>query len=71
MVGFSSSAAFDDPLTLRAGGSGRITATIRVPEDARPGDVIEGRVDFYTVSGGIEVAGGGRLGSAPISIIVR
>jgi hypothetical protein len=71
VVGFSSSAARDDPLTLRAGGSGTINATIRVPADAWPGDVIEGRVDFYTVSGGIEVAGGDRLGSVPISITVQ
>ena len=71
VVGFSSSAAFDDPLTIDAGGSGTISATIRVPADAQPGDVIEGRIDFYSVADAIEVAGGDRLGSVPISITVR
>lgn len=70
VVGFSSSAAVGDPLTIDAGESGTISATIRVPADAKPGVVIEGRVDFYTVADGSEVAGGDRLGSVPISITV-
>jgi len=56
--GFTSSANSATPLTIAPdGGSGTIHASIHVPADAESGDVIEGRIDFYTVANGITVAG--------------
>ena len=69
--GFSSSADADTPLTIEAGGEGTISASIHVPDDAQPGDVIEGIIDFYTVAGGVEAAGGDHLGSVPVTITVQ
>ena len=53
------------------GGSGTIHASIDVPADAQPGDVIEGMIDFYTVADGIAAAGGDHLGSVPVTITVQ
>jgi len=70
--GFASSADFDTPMTIAAdGGTGTIHASIQVPADAQAGDVLEGRIDFYTVGDGIEVAGGDHLGSVPVTITVQ
>jgi hypothetical protein len=70
--GFASSADFDTPLTIApSGGSGTIHASIHVPADAQPGDVIEGMIDFYTAASGVEVAGGDHLGSVPVTITVQ
>ena len=69
--GLTPSATFDTPVEIAAGDSGHITATIDVPPDAQPGDVIEGTLDFYTVGDGVEVAGGDHLGSVPVTITVQ
>jgi hypothetical protein len=70
--GFTSSANSATPLTIAPdGGSGTIHASIHVPADAESGDVIEGRIDFYTVANGITVAGGDHLGWVPVTITVQ
>jgi hypothetical protein len=68
---FSASADADTALTIETGGEGVISASIRVPDDAQPGDVIEGVIDFYSAGDPIEFAGGDHLGSVPVTITVQ
>jgi hypothetical protein len=67
--GFSGPRA-DTPVTVATESSGTITASITVPADATPGDVITGTVDFYTAADGRTAAGGDHLGSVPVLITV-
>jgi hypothetical protein len=67
--GFSGPDA-DAPVTVAAEGSATISASITVPADAAPGDVVTGTVDFYTAADGQAAAGGDHLGSVPVTINV-
>ena len=72
MAGFASSAPSDMPIVVAPGESGTITATFTVPPatEVSPGDVLTGRLDFYTVVDMVTCAGGDRLGSVPVTITV-
>jgi hypothetical protein len=70
--GFTSSANEQDPVSVSGrGGTGTITAEIKVPADAQDGDVIEGVVDFYSTIDGVTAAGGDHLGTVPVTITVQ
>lgn len=72
LTGFASSATQAAPLLVPAQGSGGVSVTVTVPEDATPGESITGVVRFYSTGGAGErqIAGGDHLGSVPVRITV-
>jgi hypothetical protein len=70
VAGLAVTATAAAPLTIAAGGSGTVRATLDVPADARPGDTITGTLHFYTVGDGTQAEGGDHLGSVPVTITV-
>ena len=58
------------PVSIPADGTGTITASITVPNDAVAGDTVTGTVDFYTAADSKTAAGGDHLGSVPVTITV-
>jgi Subtilase family len=68
--GFTASGTADAPVVVAPGDTGTIHASIDVPADAQPGDVITGTLHFSTVSDGTQTEGGDRLGSVPVTITV-
>jgi hypothetical protein len=68
--GLTPSATADTPLTVAPTDTGTIHVTVDIPDDAQPGDVITGTLDFSTAGDGVETAGGDHLGSVPVTITV-
>jgi hypothetical protein len=68
--GLTPSYTADAPLTVAPGAAGKIHVTVDIPDDAQPGDVITGTLDFSTTGDGVETEGGDHLGSVPVTITV-
>ena len=60
----------ETPVAVAAGGTGTITASITVPNDAVAGDTVTGTVELYTTADQVTAAGGDHLGSVPVTITV-
>lgn len=69
--GLTASASEIAPVTVPAGGSATVTATLTVPAGAKSGSVIAGTLDFYSVGDQLETAGGDHVGSVPVTITVN
>jgi hypothetical protein len=70
VAGLTVSATAVAPLSIAAGGSGTVHATLDVPPGAQPGSTITGTLHFYTVGDGTQAEGGDHLGSVVVTITV-